>query len=326
MLNAGTVPAMPAPLNGTFVPISAAHAVPSLEALMAAFLAGRSAQTLRAYAGDLAAFADFVGCGQQDAARLLLGSGHGAANLLAMDYRAALLGRKLAPATINRRLAALRALVKMANRLGLVAWALEVDGVKSQAYRETRGPGQTGAAALLQACAKETPEKAARDRALIVLMYACALRRSEVVGLDLADLVEDGAAVWIMGKGRTERERVTLPPAVRDALAAWLRFRGNEAGPLFTALDRAAKGERLTGNGLYKVVRTLGTEAGLGHVRPHGLRHAGITSALDLGADVRTVQRFSRHRDIRTLAKYDDNRADLGGQVAALVAGTLGGI
>lgn len=316
---------LPAPLIGTFVPFNA-PAVPSPEALTAAFLAGRSAQTLRAYAGDLAAFADFVGVAQQDAARLLLGNGHGAANLLAMEYRAAMLGRKLAPATINRRLAALRALVKMANRLGLVAWSLEVDSVKSQAYRETRGPGQTGAAAMLQACAKESPAKAARDRALIVLMYACALRRSEVVGMDFSHLEADFSAVWIMGKGRTERERVTLPAAARDALAAWLRFRGSEQGALFIALDRAAKGERLTGNGLYKVVRSLGTEAGLGHVRPHGLRHAGITSALDLGADVRTVQRFSRHSDIRTLARYDDNRADLGGQVAALVAGTLGAL
>jgi integrase/recombinase XerC len=64
----------------------------------------------------------------------------------------------------------------------------------------------------------------------------------------------------------------------------------------------------------------LGTKAGL-TVRPHGLRHLAITSALDLTkGDVRAVQKFSRHRDMRVLNTYDDNRRDLAGDVARLVA------
>ena len=56
-------------------------------------------------------------------------------------------------------------------------------------------------------------------------------------------------------------------------------------------------------------------------MRPHGLRHASITAALDItGGDVRAVQRFSRHRNLTTLTVYDDNRLDLGGKVARLVA------
>ncbi len=56
-------------------------------------------------------------------------------------------------------------------------------------------------------------------------------------------------------------------------------------------------------------------------VRPHGLRHLAITAALDLTqGDVRAVQKFSRHRDVRVLSVYDDTRADLGGEVARLVA------
>ncbi|HVT40002.1 MAG TPA: hypothetical protein VHE78_13215 [Gemmatimonadaceae bacterium] len=54
----------------------------------------------------------------------------------------------------------------------------------------------------------------------------------------------------------------------------------------------------------------------------HGLRHAAITHALDVCAgDVRKVQKFSRHRDLRTLTVYDDNRQDVAGEVAKLVAG-----
>ena len=57
--------------------------------------------------------------------------------------------------------------------------------------------------------------------------------------------------------------------------------------------------------------------------RPHGLRHAAITEALNLTkGDVRRVQRFSRHKDVRVLNRYDDNREDLGGEVARLVSAT----
>ncbi|HEX9485609.1 MAG TPA: hypothetical protein VF976_00965 [Gemmatimonadales bacterium] len=55
-------------------------------------------------------------------------------------------------------------------------------------------------------------------------------------------------------------------------------------------------------------------------VRPRGLRHAAITGALDLTGDQRAVQRFSRHKDVRTLTIYDDNRQDLAGDVAWRVA------
>jgi hypothetical protein len=67
----------------------------------------------------------------------------------------------------------------------------------------------------------------------------------------------------------------------------------------------------------------LGRKAGLSKaVRPHGLRHEAITSALDkTNGDVRTVQRFSRHADTRTVLLYDDRRRDVAGDVAKLVAG-----
>ena len=67
-------------------------------------------------------------------------------------------------------------------------------------------------------------------------------------------------------------------------------------------------------------MKTLGKQGGI-KARPHGLRHAAITEALDkTGGDVRAVQRFSRHADVRTLQAYDDARTDLVGKVARLVA------
>ena len=76
------------------------------------------------------------------------------------------------------------------------------------------------------------------------------------------------------------------------------KVRGSENGPLFVNFDRARKGKRLTGSAVYYIVSELGLKAGL-TVRPHGLRHLAITSALDLTkGDVRAVQKFSRHKDM----------------------------
>ncbi len=85
-------------------------------------------------------------------------------------------------------------------------------------------------------------------------------------------------------------------------------------------MDGARKGQRLTGRSVVRVLGRIGAEVGL-QVRPHGLRHAAITEALEATyGDVRKVQRFSRHRDTRTPTVYDDNRRDIGGEVAKLVA------
>jgi len=290
-------------------------------ALVASFLAGRNERTLRAYRNDLEDFRSYLKAGDVDeAARILLSRGHGEANALVLAYRADMVGRKLQAATVNRRLAAVRSLVKLARTLGMVPWSIEVENLKAQAYRDTRGPGRQGFRRLMEEAGRRTDRKALRDRAVLRLLHDLALRRAEVVALDMEDVDLESGSVTILGKGRTQKERLSLPEPTKAALASWIDARGTAPGPLFLNFDRAGKGERLTGTGLYLVVRDLGRKAGL-TVRPHGLRHAGITEALDLtNGNIRAVQRYSRHRDMRILNLYDDNRTDLGGDVARLVA------
>ena len=68
------------------------------------------------------------------------------------------------------------------------------------------------------------------------------------------------------------------------------------------------------------VLKDLGKKAGI-KTRPHGLRHSAITEALEAtGGNIRAVARFSRHKNIQTLMIYDDNRQDLGGEIAKLIA------
>jgi len=292
--------------------------------LIDAWLAGRTARTLEAYRADLEDFRAFTGTPSVGAAaeRLLTG-GHGPANALALAYRASLHERGLASATINRRLAALRSLVGFARTVGLVPWALDVRNERLEPYRDTRGPGRAGVRRLFAAAERRADPKGLRDRAILRLLYDLALRRAEVVGLDRADVDLTGGTVAVLGKGRSAPARLTLPAPTGAALDAWLAVRGDAPGPLFGPLARTAHEGRLSAGGLYRIVRALGRSAGV-PVRPHGLRHAAITEALDLtGGDLRAVSRYSRHRDLRVLTFYDDSRADLAGEVARKVAGSL---
>jgi integrase/recombinase XerC len=294
--------------------------------LLEAFLAGRRPTTLRAYAKDLADFAAYLKLPTASAAvEALVAGTAGLANRLALGYKAHLTDRGLAPATIARRLAALRSVVKLARTLGRVAWAIDIPSPKAEAYRDTRGPGLAGWKALLaEAKAKATTPKGKRDLALVRLMHDLGLRRGEVVALDLADLDLEAGTVAIVGKGKSEKTNVTLNAPTSSALADWVAARGEWPGPLFVRLDRAAgpgHPTRLDAGNAARASKALGLRAGVARgTNPHGLRHQGITRALDLAhGDVRKVKRFSRHAKLETLLRYDDNRRDEAGVIAKLL-------
>ncbi len=138
------------------------------------------------------------------------------------------------------------------------------------------------------------------------------------MALDLADADLDGGTVSVAGKGHTEPVRVTLPGPTRAALAGWAASLGSEPGPLFVRLDRAARAPH-----------PADRHGGLPDRPGPGPADAAARAAArgdhpgagrDRG-DVRTVQRFSRHADARTLVVDDDRRRDLAGDVVRLVAG-----
>ena len=288
--------------------------------LLEAFLSGRNEKTIEAYKQDLESFRQFLGTStRKEAIESFISLPHGEANGVALAYRSHLTNQGLQPATINRRLAALRSFVKLARTLGFLSWHLDIENVKSRSYRDTKGPGKEGVRTLLNSLHRPT-HKNIRDRAIIHLLYDLGLRRSEVVGMNRTDVQLEAGTIDILGKGRTQKEALTLPEPTKAALAAWMAVRGEEPGPLFLNFDRAKKGKRLTGVAVYLIVRKLGEKANV-KARPHGLRHAAITEALEVTkGNVRAVQRFSRHRSVQTLLIYDDNRADLGGVIARQIA------
>jgi integrase/recombinase XerC len=159
-----------------------------LERLIERWREGRSPQTLRAYTSDLQYFARWMRAPSAGSAiEALLRTGQGDANELVRAYRSAMVDRGVAPATVNRRLSALRLLVALGKEFGYVTFDLSTKSVRSEAYRDTRGPERDVMAALLE-YAKSQPHaaKAARDIAIFLLLgYGRALRRADVVSLDL---------------------------------------------------------------------------------------------------------------------------------------------
>jgi len=181
---------------------------------------------VQAYGSDLAAFSASNGFDTVPATldaffALDAGSAHAAA----LTWRDASRAAPLAVATVNRRLAALRSVVHLARQVGRVTWVLDVPDLAAVKYCDTRGPGTSGYVALVAAAAGRVDARDTRDRAVLRLLFDCALRRAEVVSLDVQHYDRDAGALWVLGKKRHERERMTLPASTSAALDAWLLHR-----------------------------------------------------------------------------------------------------
>ncbi|AFM28242.1 tyrosine-type recombinase/integrase [Desulfomonile tiedjei] len=301
----------------------------STKELLDAFLSGKSPKTIEAYRRDLEDFRAFTQSDNLPQTILLfIAQGLHQANHLALRYKTHLAEeRKLQPTTVNRKLAALRSLSDMAYTLGMINWKVRVKNQKvSSASRDTRGPGNSAVQGLKEEIAKRSDPKGVRDRALFHLLYDLALRRAEVVFLDLADVDLSAGTLRVLGKGRLQKEVLTMPTTTRKILANWIAMRGSEPGPLFVNLhhDPGIRGKRLSPTSLYRIIRELGERTGQ-KVRPHGLRHTSISEAVRkaqaVGLDVTKVLQFSRHKDLKTLQVYIDQVENAQGKIAELVAG-----
>jgi integrase/recombinase XerC len=252
-----------------------------------------SAHTLRSYRTDLADFQRFL-------------TDRGGEGLTAVNARqlrawlAALHARGLTPASIGRKLAAVRSCCRFLVRRGVL---------ERNPAREVRGPRQPRklvtflpideAAQLVEGRAVGGAARE-RDVAILELLYASGLRVSELSGLDVDAL--DGAeqTVRVLGKGRKERI-VPYGAAASRALARWLAVRGERRGPLFTS----ARGRRLGVRSIHTIVRRAARAAGLTRrVSPHTLRHTFATHLLDGGADLRAIQELLGHSRLSTTQRY----------------------
>jgi integrase/recombinase XerD len=143
-----------------------------------------------------------------------------------------------------------------------------------------------------------------RDRAMLEVFYAGALRVSEIVGVKLEDLKLDLGYVLVRGKGDKERI-VPLGKSAQDALASYMKgarpvlAKGRSSPLLF--LGRSAR--KLTRQRVWQMVQVASVGMGR-HASPHMLRHSCATHMVENGADLRTVQTILGHSDISTTQVY----------------------
>ena len=303
--------------------------------LYAALIAHASKPTTRrARQQDAIDFAKFMNLeGNEEGAKLacagLIAHGVAEANIIALAYKTHLAERGLSAATRNRRLSTVRTIVRLARRIGLVGWSIEIESLRVTPYRDTTGPGYANWLRLHGTAEKlakrDAKGKGKRDLAMILLLRDHGLRREEVVSLDTNHWEPDRGKLWILGKGYQERIPITINPPTIIAIEQWLDVRGREPGPLFVRVGNCplSRLQRLDGDGVLWIVGDLAKKAGIkGRVRPHGLRHEAITRVLHLTqGNLDAGQKFGRQKDANTTQRYNDARTDVLGEMARLLGG-----
>ena len=242
--------------------------------------------------------------------------------LLVLEWRQRLINEGKSSATINQRLTALKSLVEYALRREACSFSLsEIKSLKRQPYRNTRGVPVEDYREIL-AWVDRTTDLGRRDYAILRLLWDNALRREELVTLDLSDYLPKEGRLMILGKGRVDKESIDLNPQVIEALDEWVAFRSGlyfapkNGGERDSAMFISCNGRRLSGTDIFRILKNYADLAEV-QISPHRVRHSAITAYLDASdGNIRVAQSLSRHKDPRTLMVYDDNRQQLQRQAA----------
>jgi integrase/recombinase XerC len=265
---------------------------------------GASPHTVRAYRGDLETLASFVAerGAEPDPALLDLE--------LLREWVWQQNAQGLGAATLARRTSTVR---------GFTGWLVRTGrapgdaGARLRAPRADRHLPRVLTRAQIDALLDDLAARAGgddplalRDRAIVELLYASALRVSELVGLDVGDVDDARRTVRVLGKGAKERIVPFGMPAQRALDAYRERGRPAIATPRSNAaLFLGARGARESTRAVYSLVAGLLADLpGSGPAGPHALRHTAATHLLDGGADLRAVQEILGHASLGTTQIY----------------------
>jgi len=278
--------------------------------------ASRASSTWRAYESDWRIFCSW--CQTMDLAALP------AAPATVAMFLAAEAKRGTAPSTLNRRLAAIR-LMHLGARVVSPHNAVEIQEVMRGIRRlSTRGVVKKEAAVdeqikeMIDTCDLATYQ-GKRDRALLLLGFAGALRRSELVALDVAHLkLSDEGFIVTIAKSKTDQEaqgQTIAIPRVADspycpvtAVLDWMALAGIEQGALFRRVTKGNKltADRLTDQSVARIIKKLAARAGLmaSQYAGHSLRSGFLTSAAAQHANIFKMKAQSRHKSLDVLSGY----------------------
>ncbi len=263
---------------------------------------GLSRNTLDAYRTDLHQYGEFLGAHGLDALAVRPADvSEFLAGLATGDGRPA-----CSSATVHRKAACLRSFYKHLRRDELIGE--DPTAALSAPRRAKKLPQVLNYAEVqkLLAAPRGDEPTTLRDRALLEVMYACGLRASETIGLELGDVNLEEGFLRARGKGSKER----LVPLGRKAIAAISAYLRGGRPKLIGERHEVKlfvnfRGGPLSRQGLYKIVQRNAREAGLGgQLSPHTLRHSFATHLLAGGCDLRAVQEMLGHADVSTTQMY----------------------
>jgi integrase/recombinase XerD len=267
------------------------------------FERGLSRNTLEAYRTDLLQFGRFLARRELSALDARPGD---VADFLA-ELAAGDADRPPAStATIHRKTACLRSFYRHVRREGLLESDPTATLTPPRRSRKLPHVLTRGEIDRLLSQPRGMEPASLRDRAMLEVMYACGLRASEAIGLELTDVDLEDRVLRARGKGSKERVVPIGQPAVQ-ALRAYLErgrpglVKGAREAHVFVNF----RGGALTRQGLYKIVRRHAVTAGLAdRMSPHTLRHTFATHLLAGGCDLRSVQEMLGHADVSTTQLY----------------------
>src|SRR5215217_471510 len=229
--------------------------------------------------------------------------------------------RGIAASTIGRRVAAIRYAHKLAgypDPTGHPDVAETLTGIRRRHGTATEGKAPATAEVVTQMLAHIPPGLAGqRDRAILALGFSAALRRSELVALDVTDLVPDRDGLRLMiRRSKTDQEGAGQEIAVPhgrhlkpvEAVRTWLSAAGIIAGPVFRPVSRAGtiRSARLTDQSIANIVKRYAVAAGLDPraFSGHSLRAGFVTTAAERNVELTRIMDVTRHRDVRTVTVY----------------------
>jgi integrase/recombinase XerD len=288
--------------------VEVSESTPRLTDLMLDFLGhlelerGLSRNTLEAYRSDLQQYGSFLAGRKLDPLAVAPSDVAAYVSELAMGRA----GRAPAPATLQRKIACLRSFYRHLRRERLLDHDPTADVRPPRSRARLPKVLSRDEVALLLAQPAGTRPAALRDRALLETMYACGLRASEAIDLELSELDVDAGILHARGKGSKERI-VPIGTKAVDSLRAYLA----KGRPKLVGLREEKRvfvnlrGTGLSRQGLYKIVQRHARTAGLEHrMSPHTLRHTFATHLLSGGCDLRSLQEMLGHADIGTTQIY----------------------
>jgi len=257
-----------------------------------------SSHTIKAYTGDLDAFAGYLG--ERDLRKI--------DHVAVRGFLSQLYDKGLSKTSVARALAAVRSLYRWLAQEGMVEQnPAKLVSTPRLPKKLPRVPTIEEMNAVLDGKMPEAAAFPERDSLMLELLYGCGIRNSELVGIDLDDIRLSAEAILIRGKGKKERY-VPFGGSAKAALGIYLPWRQKLLATLkktSPALLLNQRGGRLTTRSVGRIVKRIAVAKGLSpEVHPHTLRHAFGTHMLEEGADLRAIQELLGHERLATTQRY----------------------